>query len=65
MSVKQDLKAQTEAVKKILEIKGESYDEWLLGLSNQYINSNISFLIKKAELSVKGTNNKNLEGVDK
>ena len=45
---KQDLKEKTEAVKKILDIKGGLYEEWLLEKQNEFINDNISFLIELA-----------------
>ena len=45
---KQDLKEKTEAVKKILNIKGISYEEWLLDKQNEFINDNVSFLIEMA-----------------
>lgn len=45
---KQDLKEKTEVVKKILDIKGGLYDEWLLEKQNEFINDNVSFLIEMA-----------------
>ena len=45
---KQDLKEKTEAVKKILDIKGGLYEEWLLEKQNEFINDNVSFLIEMA-----------------
>ena len=45
---KQELKEKTEAVKKILEIKGGVYEEWLLEKQNEFINENVSFLIEIA-----------------
>lgn len=45
---KQELKEKTEAVKKILIIKGISYEEWLLEKQNEFINDNVSFLIEMA-----------------
>lgn len=45
---KQDLKEKTEAVKKILDIKGGLYEEWLLKNQNEFINDNVSFLIELA-----------------
>ena len=45
---KQDLKEKTEAVKKILEIKGGLYEGWLLKKQNEFINDNVSFLIEMA-----------------
>jgi len=45
---KQELKEKTAAVKKILDIKGGSYDEWLLEKQNEFINDNLSSLIEMA-----------------
>ena len=45
---KQELKEKTAAVKKILEIQGGSYDEWLLEKQNEFINDNLSSLIDMA-----------------
>lgn len=42
---KQELKEKTDVVKKILEIKGITYEEWLIEKSNEFINQNVSFLI--------------------
>ncbi|WP_026884274.1 hypothetical protein [Clostridium akagii] len=43
--IKQDLREKTEAVKKILSIKGEDYEEWLLKKQTEYITDNVSFLL--------------------
>ena len=45
---KQELKEKTAAVKKILDINGGSYDEWLLEKQNEFINDNLSSLIEMA-----------------
>ncbi|MBU3093542.1 hypothetical protein KPL35_15900 [Clostridium sp. CF011] len=45
---KQEIKEKTEAVKKILNIKGGLYEEWLLEKQNEFINDNVSFLIEMA-----------------
>ncbi|GCD13098.1 hypothetical protein [Clostridium tagluense] len=45
---KQEIKEKTEAVKKILDIKGGLYEEWLLEKQTEFINENISFLIEMA-----------------
>ena len=45
---KQNLKEKTEAVKKILNIKGVLYEEWLVEKQNEFINDNVSFLIEMA-----------------
>ena len=45
---KQDLKEKTEAVKKILDIKGGLYVDWLFEKQNEFINDNVSFLIEMA-----------------
>ena len=43
--IKQELREKTEAVKKILSIKGEEYEEWLLKKQTEYITDNVSFLL--------------------
>lgn len=43
--IKQELREKTEAVKKILGIKGEGYEEWLLKKQTEYITDNVSFLL--------------------
>ena len=45
---KQELKEKTEAVKKILDMQGGSYDDWLLEKQNEFINDNLSSLIEMA-----------------
>ena len=45
---KQELKEKTDAVKKILKIKGGTYEDWLLEKQNEFINENVSFLIEMA-----------------
>ncbi len=43
--IKQELREKTEAVKKILSIKGEEYEDWLLKKQTEYITDNVSFLL--------------------
>ena len=45
---KQELKEKTDSVKKILDMQGKSYDEWLLEKQNEFINDNLSLLIELA-----------------
>jgi len=45
---KQDLKEKTEVVKKILDIKGDSYEEWLGEKQSEFISDNVLFLIEIA-----------------
>ena len=45
---KQELKEKTESVKKILDMQGKSYDEWLFEKQNEFINDNLSLLIELA-----------------
>ena len=52
-TTKQDIKEKTQAVKKILNIKGGSYEEWLLKKQNEFINDNVSFLIEMASKNEK------------
>ena len=43
--IKQELREKTEAVKKILSIKGDEYEDWLLKKQTEYITDNVSFLL--------------------
>jgi len=45
---KQELKEKMEAIKKILDMQGGSYDEWLLEKQNEFINDNLYLLIEMA-----------------
>lgn len=45
---KQNLKEKAEAIKKILDMQGGSYDEWLLEKQNEFINDNLYLLIEMA-----------------
>ena len=45
---KQGLKEKAEAIKKILDMQGGSYDEWLLEKQNEFINDNLYLLIEMA-----------------
>lgn len=43
-----NLKEKTEVVKKILDIKGDSYEEWLGEKQSEFISDNVLFLIEIA-----------------
>ena len=43
--MKMELAEKTEVVRKILKIKNEVYEDWLLKNLNDFITDNVSFLI--------------------
>lgn len=65
-SEKQELKEKTDVVKKILDMKGKKYEDWLLEVSTSYISENVSFLISMVDRKevLQQESEKKLEGVD-